>query len=48
MNGKGKFDKLLEPGQIGHMKTKNRMIKTAAALCYRDEDGYVSERMKSS
>jgi 2,4-dienoyl-CoA reductase (NADPH2) len=30
MAGNSKYYKLLEPGQIGHVKTKNRMIKTAS------------------
>jgi len=49
MNGKSRFGKLLEPGQIGRVKTRNRIVKTAAALTYRDEGTYhVSDRIKDS
>ena len=30
MIGKARFDKLLEPSHIGRVKTRNRMVKTAA------------------
>ncbi len=47
MSGKGSFGKLLEPGQIGRVKTRNRIVKTAAALAYRDEKTYhVTDRIK--
>jgi 2,4-dienoyl-CoA reductase (NADPH2) len=33
-----KFEKLLEPGYIGPVKTRNRMVKTGAAMLYWYED----------
>jgi len=40
----GKFTKLLEPGQIGKIKTKNRFIKTANGSSFIQRDGYVGDR----
>ena len=34
MFGRGKFDRLLAPGFIGKVKTRNRIIKTAAGTRY--------------
>ena len=43
-----KFEKLLEPGFIGPVKTKNRMIKTAAeTLLCNQHDGFVNEALKA-
>lgn len=39
-----KFTKLLEPGRIGSVHTKNRMVKNAAGMCYSDERGLVTEK----
>ena len=40
-----KFPRLMEPGQIGHIKTNNRIIKTANGTSYIEhETGYVGER----
>jgi 2,4-dienoyl-CoA reductase (NADPH2) len=39
-----RFTKLLQPGQIGRIKTKNRMIKTANGTSFIERDGYVGER----
>lgn len=47
MNGKGRFDKLLEPSSIGKVKTKNRMVKAASTMGYIDEGGYVNEKCKA-
>jgi len=44
---KKKFDRLLEPGDIGKVKTRNRMIKTAAGTSFINKDGTVSEVMKN-
>ena len=33
-----KFERLLEPGYIGTVRTKNRMIKSGAAMLYWHED----------
>ena len=42
-----KFRKLLEPGQIGRVKTKNRMFKTAAGSTLGDGTGNVTDRHKA-
>lgn len=39
------FKKLMEPGQIGKIRTKNRIIKTAAGTGLIDKDGVVTQRM---
>ena len=39
-----KFEKLMEPGNIGRLRTRNRIIKTAAGTGYA-ESGLPSERM---
>jgi 2,4-dienoyl-CoA reductase (NADPH2) len=39
-----KFEKLMEPGSIGGLRTRNRIIKTAAGTGYA-ENGLPSERM---
>jgi 2,4-dienoyl-CoA reductase (NADPH2) len=45
MNARARFARLLEPGQIGKIKTKNRLIKTANGTSYIEHDtGYVGER----
>jgi 2,4-dienoyl-CoA reductase (NADPH2) len=48
MNGNARFEKLLEPGRIGSVKTKNRLIKSAAqiSLCNETEP-YMNEPTKS-
>jgi 2,4-dienoyl-CoA reductase (NADPH2) len=44
---KNKFEKLLEPGYIGSLKIKNRMIKSGAAARYwGDGENQVSDRIK--
>lgn len=40
-----RFAKLLEPGMIGPVKTRNRMLKTANGTSYMDEDQTCGERM---
>jgi 2,4-dienoyl-CoA reductase (NADPH2) len=40
-----KFQKLLEPGMIGPIKTRNRMIKTANGTSYMEEDQTCGPRM---
>ena len=47
MNGKTKFPKLLEPSQIGRVKTRNRMIKTASGTSFIEPTGYVGEKVKA-
>jgi 2,4-dienoyl-CoA reductase (NADPH2) len=37
------FEKLLQPGQIGKLKTKNRIVRTAAGVDYLDKDFIVVE-----
>jgi 2,4-dienoyl-CoA reductase (NADPH2) len=41
-----KFLKLLEPGQIGNVKTKNRIVKPTSSLGYQydEDDGHITER----
>ena len=39
-----KFEKLLEPGNIGKVRTRNRIIKTANGTSFIDPSGYVGER----
>ncbi len=39
MADKGRFSKLLEPGTIGRVKTKNRMVRTAAGVDFVDKTG---------
>ncbi|MDO9066251.1 MAG: hypothetical protein Q7U96_04110, partial [Chloroflexota bacterium] len=43
MFGKMKFEKIVEPGQIGNVKTKNRMVKPAQSMHFSTDDGYVSD-----
>jgi 2,4-dienoyl-CoA reductase (NADPH2) len=45
VGGSGRFERLLEPGTIGSVRTKNRIIKTAAGTGYADSDGHGTERM---
>jgi 2,4-dienoyl-CoA reductase (NADPH2) len=43
-----RFEKLLEPYHIGPVKTRNRMIKTAASMCYwHENDIHMSEKVKA-
>jgi len=48
MNSKSRFPLLLEPGYIGRVKTKNRMIKTAAGTFFPsgDKDEPMNEKVK--
>jgi len=39
------FEKLFNPGYIGNMKLKNRIVKAATETTYANRDGTVSERM---
>ena len=39
-----RFEKLLEPGKIGRVTTRNRMIKTANGTSFIERDGYVGDR----
>ena len=39
------FDKLMEPGQIGPVRTRNRIVKSAASMCYwHEDDTHMSEQ----
>ena len=38
MFGKNKYERILEPGRIGSVKTRNRIIKTGAGLLMWHED----------
>jgi 2,4-dienoyl-CoA reductase (NADPH2) len=42
-----KFQRLLEPGQIGNVKTKNRLFKTGAGSTLGDGSGQVTPRHKA-
>jgi 2,4-dienoyl-CoA reductase (NADPH2) len=42
-----RFEKLLEPYKIGNVKTRNRMIRTAAATHTADREGYVNDSIKA-
>jgi len=44
MNISKKFKRLLEPGYIGKVHTRNRMIKTANGTSFIEPSGYVGER----
>ena len=39
-----RFPKLMEPGQIGRIKTRNRFIKTANGTSFIDPSGFVGDR----
>ncbi len=45
MGGNNRFEKLLEPGRIGRVRTKNRMVKTAAGTGLIEKDGIVGQPM---
>jgi 2,4-dienoyl-CoA reductase (NADPH2) len=48
MNSNNTFKKLLEPSQIGSVKTRNRMVKTGATMCYwHEKDTKMSEPAKA-
>ncbi len=42
-----RFEKLLPPFQIRHLKFKNRMVKVPQASAYTEPDCYVNERLKN-
>jgi len=46
MASSARFEKLMEPGYIGRVRTKNRIIKTAAGTGLIEKDGTVGETMK--
>ena len=43
MLGKGRFEKLLEPLQVGSVRFRNRMVSPSHDLMYEDEDGRIGE-----
>ena len=47
MSVNSRFEKLLEPSNIGRVKTRNRMIKTANGTSFIVPSGYVGERVKA-
>jgi 2,4-dienoyl-CoA reductase-like NADH-dependent reductase (Old Yellow Enzyme family)/thioredoxin reductase len=47
MNVDPRFKKLLEPGRIGHMELKNRIIMSPMGTNFAAEDGYITERAKN-
>ena len=47
MSPKPGFYKLLEPGNIGRVKIKNRIVKTASGTSYDDQGHHVTEKLKA-
>jgi 2,4-dienoyl-CoA reductase (NADPH2) len=48
MSTRMRYEKLLEPGRIGSVRTKNRIIKTGAGmLMWHEDDLHVNQRVKS-
>jgi len=47
MAGKERFEKLLEPFQIGRVKLRNRMVKPGQILNLADEGNYAGDRIKA-
>lgn len=48
MKAAGKFERILEPGHIGPVKTRNRIIKTAAGLSmWHEDDLHMREEVKA-
>jgi 2,4-dienoyl-CoA reductase (NADPH2) len=46
--GKTKFERLLEPGNIGSVKTRNRIIKTGAGtFMWHEEETHMNENIKA-
>ena len=45
--GNSRFYKLLEPGQIGNVRTKNRLFKTAAGSTLGDGSGMVTQKHRA-
>ena len=44
MFGETKFKKLTEPGQIGRLRIKNRMVKPGQSVHFSSKEGYVTDR----
>ena len=48
MSGNAKYQKLLEPGRIGSVKTRNRIVKTGAGmLMWHEDDLHMREEVKA-
>ena len=45
MGGNSRFARILEPGNIGKLKTRNRIIKTASGTSFVEPTGFISDRM---
>lgn len=43
MTSKSAFSRLLEPGTLGKVKTRNRMIRSGAGIIFLDDDYFVKE-----
>jgi len=43
MTSRSRFEKLMEPGTIGRVRTRNRIIKTASGTGLLDKDGTIGE-----
>ena len=46
MTSSGKFSKLLQPGKIGQVNTKNRIVRSAAGTDYLDEEYYIVKELE--
>ena len=48
MTGNKRFEKLLEPGRIGSVKTRNRIVKTGAGMfMWHEDDLHMNEAIKA-
>lgn len=47
MSGKKRFGRLLEPGAIGPVRTRNRIVKVGSGTCLLEPNGFINERFKS-
>lgn len=41
----GRLDRLFQPGRIGKMELKNRLVMPAMGMPYANEEGYITQRM---
>jgi 2,4-dienoyl-CoA reductase (NADPH2) len=41
----GQLDRLFQPGRIGEMKIKNRLVMPAMGIPYADQEGYITQRI---
>ncbi len=48
MGDKATFNKLLQPGKIGHLQTKNRIVRSAAGVDWLDQDYFIIKERELS